>query len=186
MNFLQHGFRMFVAANVGAILFFCTQSPAKSNACTIRTPVLCQDANQFVNAGGYKEIKDFLGDEPGVTAKSKAFEDMERVLDGPPLDRTDLPGDLSLFSACQAHNCDEKGAVVTRRDGAIIGTGILHYPDYPTAVLTVFIRDPKNRVFVEPVLTGWAQTQLDAAHLLTNEPKQAISNVEFRVLGSSH
>jgi hypothetical protein len=108
---------------------------------------------------------------------------MERVLDGPSLARVDLPGDLYLFSACQAHNCDDKGAVVVRHDGAIIGTGILHYPNYPSAVLTLFIRTATDRPSMEPILTDWAQSQFDAMHALENQEKQPISGVEVRILG---
>ncbi|MDR3441316.1 hypothetical protein [Telmatospirillum sp.] len=161
-------------------------SPVWSQGCDVHSPMSCQNTNQFVNAGGYKEVSKFLGNAPGVSAKAKASQDMERVLDGPPLDRVDLPGNLYLFSACQAHNCDEKGAVVTGRDGSIIATGILHYPKYPAPTLTLFIRDQQDRALVEPALTNWAQSQLDAIHALVNEPKQAITDIEFRTIGAKH
>ena len=161
-------------------------SSVRAESCGIHTPGACRDTSLFVNApGGDRAIEDFLKNEPGVTPKTKAFQDLERVLEGPPLDRIDLPNGLFLFGACQIHNCADKGALIVRRDGKIVAAGILHYVKFPAPILTIFARDAQDRPDIEPALTSWAQSQLDAEPTVVGEPKQQpVSAVEFKVVGS--
>ena len=177
-------FEKFVAplANM-ALLYAALSAPAHAEQCLAHAPARCADIEQFLRFGGGKELRHFLGNAPGVTDRNSAADDLMRVLDGPPQSRLDLPSGRYLFSACQAHNCEDKGALILTGTGEIAAAAILHYPNYPTPVLTVFVREGGERAEIEGPIRNWAQTQLDDFHKLTGDPRVLIADVRFMAVG---
>jgi len=88
---------------------------------------------------------------------------------------------MTLFSACQIHNCDDKGLLIVRSTGEVIAAGIIHYRKYPEPILTVFLRDADERSKIENIAKNWAQEQLDAQSAQSSEPKRIIGDIEIRL-----
>ena len=120
--------------------------------CGLKQPALCRDTNALVWSKGFdRAIHAFVGDRQadflykGHSVAEQAID----VLGGAPDDAARI-GPYWRFTACRAHSCGEKGAVVLLPDGKIVAIGILYsrcessQPGpacYAHDTLTLFVRD---------------------------------------------
>lgn len=89
------------------------------------------DMNQLVWARGFEEaLDDFFGAERGVYywADAPVSEQVLSGLGGPPNDLERLRGGLVMGSACRAHSCDERAAVIVQCPSTIVAVGVKHFP----------------------------------------------------------
>jgi len=88
-----------------------------------------KNTNQLVGDTGFKaELKKFFGESQGdlILPKTPLFNQVLVGLGGPP-DDIRISGALAIASACRAHSCDEKAAVVIKCPSTIIAAGTLSF-----------------------------------------------------------
>lgn len=91
--------------------------------CGMRNPVACQTTNELVRAPGFRRAVQSFGGK----ARTKALGAREALLSdvliatlgGPPDGPIRLADGSFLFTACVAHSCTEKGAIVLTSSGSI-------------------------------------------------------------------
>ena len=76
-----------------------------------------------------RDLSAFLGDARASYLQHDrlVFDQAQAVLGGPPEAPSRLDDGSWLFTACRAHSCPEKGAVVFSAGGQILALGILHF-----------------------------------------------------------
>lgn len=91
--------------------------------------------------------------------------------------------DLLLASACRAHSCDEKSAVVIQCPATLVAAGVLHYhctkagcDSTPTA--TLFIGDVNDDGQAKAELRAWAQ-QVNAQAIIYRTPSNLPVHTDF-------
>ncbi len=98
-------------------------------ACTISTPVRCRDTNELIRSStAQAQVRHFVEGRRGAYLYARVAgtgDQLIEVLGGPP-DRPTKVGPYFLFSACRAHSCDEKGALLIDAKGALAGAAILY------------------------------------------------------------
>jgi hypothetical protein len=117
---------------------------------------------------------------PQASGGKSARAELLRVLIGPPANRIDLSGGSRLlFSACQIHNCDDKGALVTDINGNILAAGVIHDEQDTGPVLTVYVRNKGLRAEMQTVMMDWAKKEMDAQAKISGDSKRVIEKVDF-------
>lgn len=89
------------------------------------------DMNQLVWMPGFEEAVDrFFGAERGVFywTDGSVSEQVIAGLGGPPNDLERLRDGLVMGSACRAHSCDERAAVIVQCPSTIVAVGVKHFP----------------------------------------------------------
>jgi len=140
--------------------------------CSVRNLDDCGDANQLVWSSDLQPaIQAFFGKARGSYLNDNALlsEQTEQVLSGAPDIRQHLPSGEWLFTACQAHDCGNKGAIVFDNAGEIEAVGIISFDCHrvpPGQVgcerapeLTIFVKHAFG-VAKQPyydVLVDWAE-----------------------------
>lgn len=87
--------------------------------------------NQLVWEPGFEEaVGDFFGAERGefFWTDGPVSEQAIAGLGGPPNDLERLRGGLVMGSACRAHSCDERAAVIVQCPSTIVAVGVKHFP----------------------------------------------------------
>ena len=157
----------------------------------------CPDTNALVWSKGWdKAVRDFLGplgskrvdylDRGGTLSSAVAA-----VLGGPPDERA-RAGEYYRFSACRAHSCPEKGAVLLTPNGRIQAIAVLHSdcakmptPDHCFLHdhLVVIVRDLKITRKAVGYLTDWAKKAEAADHAAYHQPASRLDGVEVLHVG---
>jgi hypothetical protein len=137
--------------------------------CELRRPERCGNTNELIHDRAFQvAIGSFVG--PSRTAyisRHSLGHQLVDALGGPPDEPRPL-GKAWLFTACVAHECDNKGAAVVERGGRIALLGLVHYncirqrdcDDDPT--LTLFTRDRAKRAAYAPGVIEWAKAAIAA------------------------
>jgi hypothetical protein len=89
------------------------------------------DMNQLVWEPGFEEaVDDFFGAERGdfYWEGGPVSEQVIAGLGGPPNDLERLRGGMVMGSACRAHSCDERAAVIVQCPSTIVAVGVKHFP----------------------------------------------------------
>ncbi len=150
------------------------QPGAVAGSCRLDIPAACRDTNALASSAGFDAaVSTVLGDRRAdflYKGRSVAEQAID-VLGGPP----DLPtriGPYWRFTACRAHSCGEKGAVVLLPSGAIVAVGILHsrcaLPQpgadcFAHDTLTLFVRNAGPDVIRD--LRSWGEDQAHAGRV---------------------
>ena len=98
-----------------------------------RRPDFCANTNmnQLVWEPGFeKAVDEFFGAERGdfFWTDGPVSEQAIAGLGGPPNDLERLGGGLVMGSACRAHSCDERAAVIVKCPSTIVAVGVKHFP----------------------------------------------------------
>jgi|GEM_PF-2347726 hypothetical protein len=111
------------------------------------------------------------------------------ALSGPPFDQIDLGNGYSVYVACRAHNCGERGAVIMDKTGRIVAAGLMGYrcreeptpacDDLPVAY--AFIDGDLGKSVAEPVFVEWAAMSFDEFDRTNREHFPDLPSIE-RVL----
>ncbi len=122
------------------------------------------DMNQLAWAPGFEEaVNDFFGAERGdfYWVDGPVSEQVLAGLGGPPNDLERLGGGLVMGSACRAHSCDERAAVIVQCPSTIVAVGVKHFPCgvEPGEGLCDFI--PTFTIFIAPGAPGLARERLE-------------------------
>jgi hypothetical protein len=160
---------------VVAALMMMAASPAPQ-ACMLAKLEACANTNQLVDDPAFgAALKRFFGPArgdylyPGGLTSDQARE----ALHGPPNDAKRLAEGSWLFTACRAHSCPEKGAVILTPEGQVLAVGLLNFRCHKTAQgqagcdqgrhLDIFVRrrDLDAARLVQP-LDAWAKAQVAA------------------------
>ena len=160
------------------VLLGLSAAAQETAKCGLRAPGKCSTTNELFWAPGTRSaIQNFLGNEEGYllyrNSDGKAWQDAMEVLGGPPDNRQDLARGWSLFGACRAHSCEEKGAILLDSRGKILSIGIINYhcsepspdtkkPCYEDAWLTIYIARAAPEQTIRSTMGDWAKAALDA------------------------
>lgn len=101
------------------------------------------------------------------------------ALGGPPDDLHKLDDGLVLASACRAHSCPEKGAVILK-DNGVVAAALISFKCHgdPTVcaedpTLTIFLRDKLTAETATPIFESWANAKnAEAAALMGDEAER--------------
>ena len=144
------------------------QSGTGAGPCRLDVLAACRDTNALAWSDGFDaEVSAFLGGRRAdfLYKDHSVAEQAIDVLGGPP-DAPTRIGPYWRFTACRAHSCGEKGAVVLLPSGAIVAVGILHsrcaLPQPGTDcfahdTLTLFVRNAGPDVIRN--LRSWGEDQ---------------------------
>ena len=107
-----------------ALLFAIALPSVAEDFCALK------NTNQLVWRDAFQEaLKAYFGNARGsfYVPNGSVYTQVRDGLGGPPQDIVPLDGGLALASACRAHSCPEKAAVVIRCPNTIESVGILHF-----------------------------------------------------------
>jgi hypothetical protein len=193
-----------LATLLTALAIIAAQPPAVAQStCTPLNPAACQPANKAladIDIG--RNILAFLGKEPGLLASYpnakapmntwKAREDAFEILGGPADAPVTLDKGLMMLTACRAHSCGEKGAMVLKPNGDVAAIALLaiRYTNpalteaeqvYQPSKLLIFVAKADSKTGpVVPAITAWAKRMYDAARAGALV-KNALQPAEIRV-----
>ncbi|WP_375271365.1 hypothetical protein [Sphingomonas sp.] len=105
-------------------------SPAPPRDCAPARLDACDTTNSLIWSRAFtRDLHAFLGDGTAsyLNRNRPVFDQAQEVLGGPPDDPVRLADRSWMFTACRAHSCAEKGAVVLTPAGRIVAVGILHF-----------------------------------------------------------
>jgi hypothetical protein len=135
-------------------------------SCSIAQPTLCRTTNELMWAKGTEPaLQTFFGKARGdyLIPDAPVWKQAREALGGPPDAPVRLKDGNLLFTACRAHSCPEKGALVVTPAGQIRAAALLHYFCTPArcadnARLALFYRDPKEADgLAARAIIGWAR-----------------------------
>jgi hypothetical protein len=116
---------------LAAITLSANNAPSASRGpvCSLRQLSACGNTNQLIwDKPFQRQLKLFAG-KARTNALGLGYaplsEDLLDTLGGPPDEPIKLSDGNLLFTACVAHNCTEKGAIVLRPDGSIVAAAML-------------------------------------------------------------
>jgi hypothetical protein len=139
---------------------------AAAAPCSMAQPVACRTTNELMWAPGTETaLKGFFGTARGdyLMPNALVWKQAREALGGPPEAPLRLKDGNLLFSACRAHSCPEKGAMVVTPQGRIVAAALLHYHCTPAgcadnARLALFYRQPAEADgLAMRALIGWAR-----------------------------
>ena len=150
---------IFSAIALALVTSWCSVARAAAQPCTLKTAEFCRDTNQLVWSPGFDgEIKRFVGPHTGefATLQRQVF----ASLGGPPDRPVEMLGYKAggwLFSACKAHECPVKGALLLDYDHSIRGLAVFDFgtKGEGNPRLDLILRDPEDTK-ARDVLTAWA------------------------------
>jgi hypothetical protein len=143
-------------------------------ACALATLAACPNTNQLVDDRAFvAALKGFFGPARGdyLYPKGPMWAQAQEALHGPPDDAKRLAEGSWLFTACRAHSCPEKGAVILAPEGRVLAVGLLNFRCRDAAKgqdscdkarhLDIFVRrqDLDAARLIQP-LDAWAKTQV--------------------------
>ena len=135
-------------------------------SCSIAQPTPCRTTNELMWAKGTEPaLQTFFGKARGdyLMPDTLVWKQAREALGGPPDAPLRLKDGNLLFTACRAHSCPEKGALVVTPAGQIRAAALLHYFCTPAgcagnARLALFYRDPKEADgLAARAIIGWAR-----------------------------
>lgn len=172
---------------LAVLLLAATPAPAAPNPCTLRALQACANTNQLVWDPQFEAaLTRFLGDSRGDYLRPNALvaDQLREALGGPPDDRKGLATGDWLFTACRAHSCPEKGAVVVTQTGRILAAGLLNFHCHAAPKgqaqcekarrLDIFVRPGEADAgrLIQP-LDGWARMATEQERVQFGEQNTA-------------
>jgi hypothetical protein len=115
---------------LAVLLLAVTPAPAAPGHCTLTALQACANTNQLVDDPQFAgALRRFFGDARGDYLQPNAplADQVAEALHGPPEDRKGLATGDWLFTACRAHSCPEKGAVIVTQTGRILAAGLMNF-----------------------------------------------------------
>jgi hypothetical protein len=120
--------------------------------------------NQLVWMPRFEEaVNDFFGAERGVYywVGGRVSEQVIAGLGGPPNDLERLSGGLVMGSACRAHSCGERAAVIVQCPSTIVAVGVKHFPGAFERAEGLDDLTPTFTIFSAPGAPGLARERLE-------------------------
>ncbi|MFZ4690161.1 MAG: hypothetical protein ACOYLS_13045 [Polymorphobacter sp.] len=139
---------------------------AAAMPCSMAAPAQCSTTSELMWAPGTETaLKGFFGTARGdyLMPNALVWKQAREALGGPPEEPLRLKDVSLLFSACRAHSCPEKGAMVVTPAGKIRAAALLHYRCTRAgcannARLALFYRQPAEADgLAMRALIGWAR-----------------------------
>lgn len=172
---MRSRYSIFSASLVFLMIFGAVLIPARAadvaeaappeNMCNLRHPSACETTNDLMRASGtLQAIREFLANEQGnffySRPVSSAVDDAITVLHGPPDFPVRRPDGLTVFEACRAHSCSEKGALLLAPRSRIVAIAIAHFRCGKGTcdrhyTVTIFVGDPQLRRQAVSILANW-------------------------------
>jgi len=153
-------------------------------SCGLKSPMSCRDTSELMwSKGTEAAIRAFLKGLPGNYLghrwKTSAGSDAITVLGGPPDDPKPLPGGVTMVSACQAHNCEEKGAMVIDAGGRIAAIGILNHHcgsgcDLRHPLLSLFVAPNGARAAIMNAVKSWGEDAAANEYRMEPDPPHTL------------
>ena len=184
---------------VGLTLTLPLGSSRTAERCMPSNLSACKNTNELVWERSFqKEVKEFLSRQHGNYAvRGETVSDQALDLLGGPPDSPKKLGNATLFGACMAHNCGEKGAVLLDPIGRIEAIGMLDAcnaeepsPDcFAHDTLTVFVREENQRTATIVALSDWAKLAIVAENRLdpgSALPKTKLDRIQIVDIASPH
>jgi hypothetical protein len=171
-----------------AIALALAAAPAYG-VCALEQLSDCLDTAQLVQDPAFAPaLRRFVGDRRTgfLVQNGEASREALMALSGP-ADPARMMGDLFLFTACRDKSCEEKGAAVVRRDGAIVAVAVLHsdcarmFPAkdcFLKETLSVFAGGSESDKAVIDQLSDWARRQVAAQAASPGAPSIRLQRVE--------
>lgn len=165
-----------------ALMVSAFELPASYRECRLKQLTECKTTSYLVmNAGFQSAVKSFAGSVPtkfvrGV--KTPLWEEIIEVLHGPPDPPIRFSDGSYLFTACQAHYCPNKGAVILSPRGEIVAAAMFTSegadpwnPDLPSRLaLDIFVSTSPARILRERPMDEWiAQSEANWRSVLADE-----------------
>ncbi len=147
-------------------------STRAAESCLLSNLSACENINELIGKKSFqKEVKEFLSRQHGNYAvRGETVSDQALDLLGGPPDIPKKLANATLFSACMADNCGEKGAALLDPLGRIKAIGMLDACNARTPssdcfahdTLTEFIRGEDERTAAIAALSDWAKSAIVA------------------------
>jgi len=141
--------------------FLCLGTQVQAaTTCSLATAEFCRDTNQLVWSHGFADaIKRFVGKQKGEIAHLDS--NILSALGGPPDPPVSMLGYHSggwLFSACVAHECSIKGALLLDWDHKIRGVAVFDFsrPETMNPRLDLVLKDTRDDA-AQKLLVAWAR-----------------------------
>lgn len=159
---------------VAAALHLGAGAPAAAARprCALRQLSACGNTNQLVRDKAFqRQVKRFAGNaRTDVFGNRLLADQLLETLGGPPDAPVTLPGGNMLFTACVAHDCPDKGAIVLTPAGEVVAAATLtnhfvhegdvkwHKKDDAYSRLDVFVRvRPAGEPAWRTAIVNWAK-----------------------------
>lgn len=163
-----------------------------SGACSLSQPSRCGSTNELVWSRGFEPaLRSFAGAARGnyLAANTSLAEQLHLALGGPPDEPRRLADGNWLFTACRAHSCMEKGAIVVDARGAIVAAGLLNFrcgtgrnPCSDNWALDIFVRSETVAAGeAGHAIRAWAR-EMEAQAPTTLLGRDRIARTEVHVL----
>lgn len=168
-----------------------------SGDCTLFNPGACRTTNEIVWDPAFERaLERFLGDRQAayLHARGPVRDQAEAVLGGPP-DTPVVFGNLYRFTACRAHSCDEKGAVIVTRGGRVLAVAMLHSacvtsprPSRCAAKmrLAVHVHSDADQALVVGNLSQWAADAVERRYTPPGLVSATLEGVDVSTVDSDH
>ena len=176
--------------------------PQQSSASTSTAPCglsnlsACRTTNNLVWDADFEQALGlFLGDRQAAYfyERGPVRDQAMAVLGGPP-DTPVSVENLYRFTACRAHSCSEKGAVVLTPGGQIMAVAILHTvcatsPRPPRCTLktrlAVYLHPDTDRALIVSDLSLWAENAVARSYTPPGLSRPALDGVDVLAAGSN-
>jgi len=139
-----------------------------ASACGLAAPEHCRNTNELAWSPGFQRaVRRFVGrGGGGFNGDKDAGVSVARALGGPPDDPMRLPDGGWLFSACEAHDCPIKGALLMAPDHRIRAAALFDFgcdagPCANQPRLDLFLRDTGDDD-AKSILKAWAERTITA------------------------
>jgi hypothetical protein len=180
-----------------ALAVWPQQSAAQSftGDCGLSNLSACRTTNNLVWDAGFEQaLGRFLGDRQASYLYLGPLRDQAMAVLGGPPDTPVFGGNLYRFTACRAHSCMEKGAVVLTPSGQIMAVAILHTAcaasPGPTRCaekrrLAVYLHHGADRHLIVGDLSRWAEDAVAGAYQPSGLARPALEGVDVLPAGSN-
>lgn len=180
---------IFSAIALALVTSWCSVARAAAQPCTLKTAEFCRDTNQLVWSRGFDgEIKRFVGPHTGEFATLQR--QVLASLGGPPDRPVEMLGYKAggwLFSACKAHECLVKGAVLLDYDHSIRGLAVFDFgtKGEKNPRLDLILKDPEDTK-ARDVLAAWANWTIARDLFTYSGDYVATTLTGIRILPAQH
>jgi hypothetical protein len=155
-------------ALISVLVLYVPVASQAAPACGLSAPEHCLNTNELAWSPGFQEaVRRFVGrGVGGLNGNKNAGVSVARALGGPPDDPLRLPDGGWLFSACEAHDCPIKGALVLDPDHRIRAAALFDFgcdagPCANEPRLDLFLRDTGDHDATS-ILKAWAERTIAA------------------------
>jgi hypothetical protein len=161
-----------IVSLVGLLAFVsATSHLAPEPKCGLRHLSACSTTNELVWDRGFDQALRSFGGRARTNmleaGRGPLSDELRAVLGGPPEESQRLADGSYFFTACRAHECDNKGAVVLSPQGRIVAAAMItaHFVkqgDLWRLSLDIFVRNPRLEHPWREAIDAWYRNVADA------------------------